>query len=118
MNIVANTPFFTYNGNGKGGIINNAFAFVQNQDVAVANGTYPGYTSAELTPVNGAGVTSYTIYPATATTLPFSATGLNIQHDDWCYQWNSYKQYTKFRELYFLGLCCYRKKSRRQLYCV
>jgi hypothetical protein len=78
MNIVANTPFFTYNGNGKGGIINNAFAFVQNQDVAVANGTYPGYTSAELTPVNGAGVTSYTIYPATATTLPFSATGLTF----------------------------------------
>jgi len=78
MNIVANAPFFTYNGNGKGGIINNAFAFVQNQSVAVASGTYPGYTSAELAPVNGAGVTSYTIYPATATTQPFSATGLTF----------------------------------------
>jgi hypothetical protein len=76
MNIVANAPFFTYNGNGKGGVVANAFNFVQNQDVAVPNGTYPGYTAAELTPVNGAGVTSYAIYPATATTQPFSVTGL------------------------------------------
>ena len=78
MNIVANAPFFTYNGNGKGGIVPNAFAFVQNQSVGVANGIYPGYTAAELAPVNGAGVTSYAIYPATATTQPFSATGLTF----------------------------------------
>ncbi len=78
MNIVANAPFFTYNGNAKGGIVPNAFAFVQNQSVDVANGIYPGYTSAELAPVNGAGVTSYAIYPATATTQAFSATGLTF----------------------------------------
>ncbi len=78
MNIVANAPFFTYNGNGKASLVPNAFAFLQNQNVTVANGAYPGYTPAELTPVNGAGVTSYTIYPATATTQPFSATGLTF----------------------------------------
>ncbi len=78
MNIVANAPFFTYNSTGKGGTLNNIFYFVQNQSIDVANGTYPGYTSAELAPVNGAGVTSYTIYPATAATQPFSATGLTF----------------------------------------
>jgi hypothetical protein len=78
MNVVANAPFFTYNSTGKGATLPNIFYFVQNQSVDVANGTYPGYTSAELAPVNGAGVTSYTIYPATATTQPFSATGLTF----------------------------------------
>jgi len=78
MNIVANAPFFTYNGNGKASLVPNAFAFVQNQSVAVANGTYPGYTAAELAPVNGAGVTSYAIYPANATAQPFSAIGLTF----------------------------------------
>ena len=78
MNIVANAPFFTYNGNGKASLVPNAFAFVQNQSVAVANGTYPGYTAAELAPVNGAGVTSYAIYPANATAQPFSTIGLTF----------------------------------------
>lgn len=78
MNIVANAPFFTYNGNGKASLVPNAFAFLQNQNVTVANGAYPGYTSAELAPVNGAGVTSYSIYPASATAQPFSATGLTF----------------------------------------
>jgi hypothetical protein len=78
MNVVANAPFFTYNGNGKASLVPNAFAFVQNQNIAVANGIYPGYTSAELAPVNGAGVNSYAIYPQSATAQPFSAIGLTF----------------------------------------
>ena len=78
MNIVANAPFFTYNGNGKASLVPNAFAFLQNQNVTVANGAYPGYTATELAPVNGAGVTSYAIYPVSATAQPFSAIGLTF----------------------------------------
>ena len=78
MNIVANAPFFTYNGNGKASLVPNAFAFLQNQNVTVANGAYPGYTAAELAPVNGAGVTSYAIYPVNATAQPLSAIGLTF----------------------------------------
>jgi len=78
MNVVANAPFFTYNGNGKASLVPNAFAFLQNQNVTVANGAYPGYTAAELASVNGAGVTSYAIYPVNATAQPFSAIGLTF----------------------------------------
>jgi hypothetical protein len=82
MNIVANAPFFTYNADGGKAITNpNTFLFVQNQKVDVANGTYPGYTLAGLTPVNGAGVVSYSIYPIvkSGTLAPeFSSIGLTF----------------------------------------
>ena len=79
MNIVANAPFFIYNADGgKGVTLQNIYLFVQNQKVDVANGNYPGYTAAGLAPVGGAGVTSYAIYPLTATTQPFANTGLTF----------------------------------------
>jgi hypothetical protein len=77
MNIVANAPFFTYNSTGKGGTLNNIFYFVQGQQVDVANGGYPGYTT-ELSPVNGSGVVSYSIFPAATSTAAFSTTGLTF----------------------------------------
>jgi hypothetical protein len=78
MNIVANSPFFTYNTNGKGGALPNIFAFMKDQKLDVANGSYPGFTSTETSPVNGAGVVSYSIYSLTAASPALSTIGLNF----------------------------------------
>ncbi|HEX6181743.1 MAG TPA: putative Ig domain-containing protein [Chitinophagaceae bacterium] len=79
VNIVANSPFFTYNAdNGKGVSLNNIYLLVQGQQVNVANGTFPGYTTDGLKPTGGAGVTSYSIYPMNATAPAFATTGLTF----------------------------------------
>ena len=78
INYIANSPFFTYNSTGKGNTLNNIFAFLKDQKVDVANGNYPGFTSTELSPVNGAGVTSYAIYPLTAASPALSSIGLSF----------------------------------------
>jgi hypothetical protein len=75
MNIVYNTPFFTYNSGGIRQAINNSYNFIQGQPLNTATGTYPGYTT-QVAPVGGVGIVSYTIYPNTTNTLPFSSTGL------------------------------------------
>ncbi|MBO9203911.1 MULTISPECIES: putative Ig domain-containing protein [Niastella] len=79
MNIVANDPFFTYNSTGKGTNATNNYLFVQNQPVNVASSPYPGYTSAELSPVNGAGVVSYSVIALNPDRNPFApGTGLTL----------------------------------------
>lgn len=79
MNIVANTAFFTYNAdNGKSLVNPNIFLFTQGQQVDVANGTYPGYTAAGLSPVGGTGVVSYSIFPSNANAPAFANTGLTL----------------------------------------
>ena len=79
VNIVANTPFFTYNAdNGKGVTLSNIYYFVQGQPLTTANGSYPGYTDAGLKPTGGAGVVSYTAYPMTTSTPAFSTSGLTL----------------------------------------
>jgi hypothetical protein len=79
MNIVANSAFFTYNADGgKGVTLPNIFYFVQNQEVKTANGTYPGYTDAGLSPVGGTGVVNYAIIPSNANSPQFSTTGLTF----------------------------------------
>ena len=84
MNIVYNAPFFTYDSRTATWTLRasnpNIFSFLQNQPLqtASADGTYPGYTAAALTPVGGTGVVSYAIYPNTSNTLPFSSTGLTF----------------------------------------
>jgi hypothetical protein len=77
MNIVYNAPFFTYNSGGIRQAFNNSYNFIQGQPLNTATGTYPGYTT-QATPAGGTGVVSYTIYPNTANTLPFSSTGLSF----------------------------------------
>jgi hypothetical protein len=79
MNIVANSAFFTYNAdNGKGVTLPNIYYFVQGQQLTTANGTYPGYTDAGLSPVGGAGVVNYTIFPLNTNSPAFSNTGLTF----------------------------------------
>jgi len=79
VNIVANSPFFTYNADGgKGVTLTNIFYLVQGQQLETANGLYPGYTAAAMKPIGGTGVVNYTAYPATAATPAFSSTGLTL----------------------------------------
>lgn len=77
MNIVANSPFFTYNSLNPS-LISNIFYFVQGQQVDVASGTYPGFSATALKAAGGSGVVSYTAYPMTASTPAFSSTGLSL----------------------------------------
>ena len=77
MNIVANSAFFTYNADGgKGVTLQNIYYFLQGTEVKTANGTYPGYTEAGLSPVGGAGVVSYNIYSANVNSPAFANSGL------------------------------------------
>jgi len=77
VNIVANTPFFTYNSLNPS-LISNIFYFVQGQAVDVANGSYPGFSATALKASGGAGVVSYAAYPLTASAPAFASTGLTF----------------------------------------
>ncbi len=85
MNIVYNTPFFTYDSKTTAAwtlrFTNpNIFNYIQGQalQTASADGTYPGYTAAALAPVGGTGVVSYSIYPNNSNSPAFSTTGLTF----------------------------------------
>ena len=79
FNVVANAAFFTYNADGGKGVTNpNVYYFVQGEQVNVANGSFPGYTSAGLSPVGGSGVVGYNIYPLNTNTPSFSNSGLTF----------------------------------------
>ena len=79
VNIVANSPFFTYNADGgPGASSSNIYLLVQGQAVNAASGNFPGYSANGLKPFGGAGVVKYTIYPLSSSAPAFSATGLNF----------------------------------------
>jgi hypothetical protein len=80
VNFVSNVQYFTYNNMGVGGVLANYYMFLKNQpvDQAVTGGTYPGYPAAALIPVTGGGMTSFSIYPMSATTPAFASTGLSF----------------------------------------
>jgi hypothetical protein len=79
-----NTPFFTYNSGSPTGLLPYVYCFVENSAVntftisTINGGASPVYSAVQLAPQNATGVVSYSIYPTTATTVPFTSTGLTF----------------------------------------